>query len=247
MAEIISFPYDSQATQQDLRGLPIYDRAIDSKTFRLLFKKWFTTGVFPNPSDSFKVVENATHGVLVKKGYAMIDGVMTNMEKDFPVRLDNATTNRLDRIVLRVDTNISVRKTDIFVLKGNGMTPKPITRDSTIYDILLAEVLVKPNSSTIINANIEDTRSRSDVCGIVASTIKEIDTTFVYEQIKSDMKSFKENEQKQFVEFSKAQEEEFKSWFNSLKIMLDGNVATKLQQQITENTNMLKKAIFFKG
>ena len=181
MAEIISFPYDSQATQQDLRGLPIYDRAIDSKTFRLLFKKWFTTGVFPNPSDSFKVVENATHGVLVKKGYAMIDGVMANMEKDFPLVLDSAVSNRLDRIVLRVDTNIAVRKTDIVVLKGDGMTPKPITRDSTIFEILLAEILVKPNALTIKNADIEDTRSKSDVCGIVTGTVKEIDTTFVYD------------------------------------------------------------------
>ena len=221
MAEIISFPFDSQAKQTDQRGLPIYDRAIDSKTFRILFKKWFTTGVFPNPSDNFKVMENSTHGVLVKSGYAMIDGIMANMSKDTPLILETAQTERLDRIVLRADSSVSVRKTDIVVLKGNGLKAQEIVRNESVYDILLAEVLIKPQASAIVDANITDTRAKSDVCGIVMSTIKEVDTTYIYTQVQSDLIYFKEVEQKRFLD-----------WFEALKGLIDGNVAVNLTSRI---------------
>ena len=237
--ELTAFPYDSEVIRYESDGMPVYDRAITSKEYRNLFLKYFTEGVFPNPSDNFQIVENSTQGALVKKGYANVRGVLIELKQDTPIIFEQADSlDRIDRVVLRHDDTKSVRYADVVILKGspsNSPQAPNITRDETIWDIVLADVRIRKNSSNVTQAQITDRRLDSELCGIVAGTIKEVDTTTLYNQIQSDLSQFKENEQAEFLE-----------WFEKIKGKLGEDQAGNLQNQIDEINGYLEKAMFIK-
>lgn len=241
--ELTAFPYDSEIIKYEKDGTPVYDRAVDSKVFRNLFLKYFTEGVFPNPSDNFQIVENSTQGALVKKGYANVRGVLIELKQDTPIIFEQADSlDRIDRVVLRHDDTKSVRYADVVILKGspsNSPQAPNITRDETIWDIVLADVRIRKNSSNVTQAQITDRRLDSELCGIVAGTIKEVDTTTLYNQIQSDLSQFKENEQAEFLE-----------WFEKIKGQLGEDQAGNLQLQIDDldsRTEILEEATFTGG
>lgn len=235
---IKAFPYDSQVERYEVDGTPVYDRAIDSSIYRELFLKYFTEGVFPNPSTSFQVMANSTQGALVKTGFALIRGVSISMDEDYTIKFDNADSqDRIDRVILRHDDTISVRYPSIKVLKGTPAgSPQPpeITRDETIWDMVLADVLIKANSSAVVQENITDRRLDSDLCGIVTSAIKFVDTSTLYQQIQSDLTSFKTIEESNFKEWSEEQEAAFTKWFEAIKEQFGDDAAGSLQLQINE-------------
>lgn len=241
--ELTAFPYDSEVIRYESDGMPVYDRAITSKEYRNLFLKYFTEGVFPNPSDNFQIVENSTQGALVKKGYANVRGVLIELKQDTPIIFEQADSlDRIDRVVLRHDDTKSVRYADVVILKGspsNSPQAPNITRDETIWDIVLADVRIRKNSSNVTQAQITDRRLDSELCGIVAGTIKEVDTTTLYNQIQSDLSQFKENEQAEFLE-----------WFEKIKGQLGEDQAGNLQLQIDDldsRTEILEEATFTGG
>ena len=210
------------------------------KEYRNLFLKYFTEGVFPNPSDNFQIVENSTQGALVKKGYANVRGVLIELKQDTPIIFEQADSlDRIDRVVLRHDDTKSVRYADVVILKGspsNSPQAPNITRDETIWDIVLADVRIRKNSSNVTQAQITDRRLDSELCGIVAGTIKEVDTTTLYNQIQSDLSQFKENEQAEFLE-----------WFEKIKGQLGEDQAGNLQLQVNEldaRTDTLEEAMY---
>lgn len=238
--ELTAFPYDSEVIRYESDGMPVYDRAITSKEYRNLFLKYFTEGVFPNPSDNFQIVENSTQGALVKKGYANVRGVLIELKQDTPIIFEQADSlDRIDRVVLRHDDTKSVRYADVVILKGspsNSPQAPNITRDETIWDIVLADVRIRKNSSNVTQAQITDRRLDSELCGIVAGTIKEIDTTTLYNQIQNDLSQFKENEQAEFLE-----------WFEKIKGQLGEDQAGNLQLQVNEldaRTDTLEEAMY---
>lgn len=110
-------------------------------------------------------------------GAALIKGYQY-LIKDTPLILTHdtahATYNRIDRIVLRLDLNDSARNIKAFILKGmpgeNPIAPS-LTRNSLIYEISLAQVLIPANSSTIPIVNITDERMNRSVCGVVTSQV----------------------------------------------------------------------------
>ena len=217
---LVGFPYDSRLTGGS------YDRAINSPTFRKLILKYFTTGVFPNPSTNLQVIANSGLNVTVKAGYANVNGVFCELKEDVTLNLDSTSTySRIDRIVLRHDDNESVRATKLMILKGtadNNPQPANLTRNETVYDICLANVTVK-TSGTITQAEISDTRLSNDVCGIVTGTIKNVDTTTLYNQIQSDLDQFKENEK-----------QEWNRWFNAIKEELGQIDVGQLTQDVQQ-------------
>lgn len=234
---IQAFPFDSQVQSYESDGTPIYDRATDSKGFRNLLKTYFKEGVFPNPSSNLQVVENGTLGVKVNKGSCMVGGVTILVNENVTLILDSAgTQNRIDRIVMRVDDTLSVRNAEIKVIKGSpstSPTPPARTYNDTIKDIVLANVLVTANSSTITQSNITDTRPDSSICGWVAGTIDEIDYSVLFKQYES----------------------QFNTWFNQMKDKLSTDSAGKLQIEIDaikektdyfENENILINSYFLK-
>lgn len=230
------FPMDSRVTY-DAEGRPSYDRAVSSKPLRSLFRKLFTTGVMPNPSDTCQVRAGGDGMTLiVSPGFAVIEGglYLEDAERTLSVTAADPTFDRIDTVVLRWNGNDTVRDCDLHVVAGvPAKTPvRPaLNREGSIYEIGLADIFVTKGVATITNEKITDTRMESARCGIVSSVSK-WDTTTIYQQVQSDLAGFKSNEQAEFM-----------SWFNAMKDQLTEDAAGRLQTEVDSVDQKITKEI----
>ena len=134
--------------------------------FAEVLEKIFSNGVFADIDNKLEVVENdpASMSVIIKSGEAWINGFWyqntTNLVKSLGAA--DPTNNRIDRIILRLDTTTDL-KISVEVLEGTpsgSPTAPTLTQTAAIYEISLAQVLVGAAVTSIVNANITDERGR---------------------------------------------------------------------------------------
>ena len=221
---MIGFPFDSQVTYEN-DGTPVFDRAITSAPLRQLIKKMLSNGVLPNPSTNLQVQPGTGMNVIVNPGFAVIEGGLKYEEtkRTLAVQASDSTYDRIDTVVLRWNDNINARICDLYVIQGipasNPVRPE-LNRESSVYEIGLADLFIAANSSEISSARITDTRYESSRCGIISS-IAEFDSDTIYDQVRADLAGFKTEEQAQFL-----------SWFETIKGQLSEDAAGNLQVQI---------------
>lgn len=88
--------------------------------------------------------------------------------------LPEASLDRIDRIVLRLDTRNQSRFIRLFVVQGqSSATPvaPALQRDEYIFELCLAEIRVRANTSTLVPADLVDKRLDESLCGLVYSLI----------------------------------------------------------------------------
>lgn len=208
-----SFPFTSDG-----------DRKVKTSDFRELFKKYFTNGVF---NGTFNVVQSTGMKVVLKKGWCNIEGCFGWTDEDIELTIESVAQETTHNIVLRLDDNREVRKINAYVVKGNPNAVAP-TRTQTVYELVVARIKTNATTTSIQQSMIEDTRLNSSLCGIVSSTVENIDTTTFYEQIQGDLQEFKDNEQAEFLE-----------WFETIKDQLSTDVAGNLQNQIDQKSKIV--------
>lgn len=221
---MIGYPLDSHVTYKP-DGTPVWDRAISSAPYRKLIKCLFSDGVLPNPSTNLQVSAETGMQIKIFSGFAICNGCQKLQETDMAltVPVSSAVYDRIDTVVLRLNDNDDVRECEFYIISGEpALNPvRPIlTRSDSIWEIGIADILIKANSTQISNAKITDTRYESGRCGIISS-ISMFDTTTIYKQIQTDL-----------AEFRDVNETEFLEWFNNIKEKLEGDVAANLQIQI---------------
>lgn len=223
---MIGYPLDSHVTFKT-DGTPVFDRAISSAPYRKLIKSLFSDGVLPNPSTNLQVSAGTGMKVNLYAGFAICNGCQKLQESNtaLDIATASAVNDRIDTVVLRLNDNDDVRECEFYILTGtpaNTPVRPSLTQTDSIWEIGLADILVKANSTQISNANITDTRYETARCGVISS-ISEFDTTTLYQQIQSDLQEFREVNQANFI-----------AWVESLKSKLAENVAANLQLQIDE-------------
>ena len=221
---MIGFPIDSHVTF-DADGTPEYDRAVTSAPLRKLIKSLFSDGVLPNPSTNLQVSSGTGMTVVVNRGFANCNGCLKLEEtkRTLAVQASNATYDRIDTVVVRLNDNDSERICDLYIKEGVPATSpvRPsLTRSASIWELGLADLFVAKNSMAISNQRITDTRYESARCGVISS-VSEFDTTTLYQQIQADLK-----------EFQDVSEAEFNAWYESIKGELSEDAAGNLQKQI---------------
>ena len=221
---MIGFPIDSHVTF-DADGTPEYDRAVTSAPLRKLIKSLFSDGVLPNPSTNLQVSSGTGMTVVVNRGFANCNGCLKLEEtkRTLAVQASNATYDRIDTVVVRLNDNDSERICDLYIKEGVPATSpvRPsLTRSASIWELGLADLFVAKNSMAISNQRITDTRYESARCGVISS-VSEFDTTTLYQQIQADLK-----------EFQDVSEAEFNAWYESIKGELSEDAAGNLQNQI---------------
>lgn len=119
-------------------------------------------------------------GKAIIKGYAYENTTDLTLKHDIP----EPTLKRIDRIVLRLDLSNSSRYVKLFVKKGTSAT-SPIAptlqRDQYIHELSLAQVLVRENTTQLIETDLKDERMIESLCGLVSSIIS-VPTTQFQEQ-----------------------------------------------------------------
>jgi hypothetical protein len=229
MAEY-AYPMDSKVTYNG-NGIPSFDRAVTSAQLRGMISEIITNGVLmANNSNALRVIANGDKSVTIQPGLCVINGAIKKFTEaktmQLPVSADTNyrgiaicalfdLTNRDIRLVY-YNTYPAESATDLIPLNGKD----GIDRTDTRYAIQLANIYTAPGSTRIVQSDITDTRLDTERCGAVSS-ISQFDTTNLYNQIQSDLASFKSTEQAEFQE-----------WFENLQTVLDSNTAAHLQNEI---------------
>lgn len=233
---MIGFPFDSHVTYET-DGTPVYDRAISSEPLRNLLHKLFTDGILPDVSTNLQVVAGSGMNVVVKAGFAIVQGCLKLEENDRTLALQasSATNDRIDTVVLRLNSNDDQRYCDLYIREGtpaSNPTRPNLVRSDSVYELGLADIFVTKTITSITQSKITDTRFEKERCGVISS-LSEYDTTTIYNQVQSDLKEFKATEQADFL-----------AWYENIKNILDENVAGHLQAEIDDiNTKKQEKLI----
>lgn len=214
---MISFPFDN--TSQEVQ-----DRNIDSDIFAEYLKRLTggKNGVFAEVGTKMQVTATGGMTVKVKPGDGFVEGRIFINENETELSISSAESlDRIDTIVVRLSK--ANRETTLEVVKGTASSAPSapaLTRESGVYELGLANVLVKKNTVNITQAEVTDTRLNEQRCGI-APVLGQIDTQGLYDQYQSSLDQFLE----------------------TVAQAIDGTLAGNLQNQIDE---IKSKAVFFK-
>ena len=195
------------------------DRTYNADSFETWMKPFFAPGVFQG---SLQVTAQATPDLTVNvaSGFAFLNGKPAYWATANTMTIDtpSGAYDRIDTIVLRRDdTN---RCITLEVVKGTpSATPAatPPTRSATIYELVIAQILVGVGVTGIRAEDITDTRMDSSVCGYVAGAVDQID----FDQIAT-----------QFNGWMADYQQDFEDWFANIQGQLDQDAAGHLQNEI---------------
>lgn len=191
---MISYPFESQNTGS--ASAPVYDRAITAEQERKFNKMRYTNGVFQAPENGLMVTAKSGMTITVKPGGCHIEGALGVQEADLDITISpsNASQSRIDRIVARFDTSVSVRSVDVYKKEGvlsSNPQPPDIVRESNYYEIVLADIRVNAGASEITNANITDQRLNGELCGLVVPAIPQpLNLDDLYQQYQASLDEY---------------------------------------------------------
>lgn len=182
------------------------DRTYSAGSFEDWLKPFFTTGVF---TGGLQVTAQSTPDmtVNVSAGFCNIEGKVGRYSSSNSLTLAAAsgTYDRIDTIVLRRDdTNRCISLEAVTGIASSNPAPTAPTRTATVYELVLAQILVGTGVTEITGSVITDTRADPDVCGIVTATVTEMD----------------------FSQFAT----QFNAWFAEFETEADSEYAAKLQE-----------------
>lgn len=203
-----SYPFTSEVTY-DEKGLPIYDRAVDSKFLRKVFAQYFSDGIFYDQSNRMQVVADTGMQVKVLPGAIHIQGAIGIEEQERTLQAQAADDlDRIDTVVVRRDLSQSVRSIDYYILKGTpAESPQApaLTRDSTIWEEGLANLFIAKNTSTISQQRITDTRLDPSRCGQVGAAVQPpFDTAAYFAQLEAAIQAHQTDAEAQIEQLRQA-------------------------------------------
>lgn len=218
------------------------DRLYSADDWRSYFATLIGNGVFPNPSTGLHIISNNNMTISILEGKGYINGAIYHNTDNLILPIDPAdgTLNRIDRIVMRFDTLDRIIKCK--VKKGtfatNPVAPT-LQRDADAYELCIAEIRIDKGITSILQSKITDTRLNSELCGIVTQTVKTIDTTTLFKKLEAYIDERGQDVDGWVDEATTRWERDFISWFNTIKDVLDGDIAGALANRILELENVV--------
>lgn len=148
-----------------------YDRKYNADDYTDNLAVVISNGVLRSENDDLKVTAS---GMIpkVNAGRAWINGHYYYNTALFSFAAVTApiSGSRYDRIMLRMNKNLSERKVSLVYVQGTAanepVKPAP-TRTESIYELVLADIFVTANATSI---TVTDARADRDLCGWVYST-----------------------------------------------------------------------------
>lgn len=170
------------------------DRRYKAEHWAEYFASFIGNGVFPQPSTGLQVVAGVGMNVVIKPGKAWINGYfyINDSELILPLSTADGVLKRNDRIVLRWDlTYRAITARVKSSLPASSPTPPPPQRDADAYEIVLADVNVNAGVTNLTLSNITDQRWETELCGVVAGVVQQIDPTFITTQFNAFFAEYK--------------------------------------------------------
>lgn len=202
MAETSGFfdaVYDEEAKDYDLKYL--------ASQFAGYFSQFIGNGVFGSPTNQLRVsTDETTMTVSISSGAAFIDGYWYKNDETLSLTVPTNLTSQIRTDSVRCRYSTGERKISV-VYVTDSIEP---VRNSEMYDLILAQVIVQPASTSISTSDITDTRTNEDLCGFVKGLLEVEPTKDLFAQYNAI----------------------FMEWFNNMKDQLSEDAAGNLQNQI---------------
>lgn len=201
-----------------------YDRTYNAEDVTSYLDLLVGNGVFPNPSTMLQVRAGSGMNVIVGAGAGWINGhkMINTADLTLTVAASDVLLNRIDAVIFYVDFNL--REMGISIKQGT-LAASPVAptlqRDTSRYEMCLAQIAVNKQVSGITSAMITDTRGNSNLCGYVQGLIQQADTTTLFESWQNG----------------------FETWFEAIQSQFEqGKVFKRLEGQVT--TTQANQATF---
>lgn len=174
-----------------------YDRVYNSNDYSDNLAAIISNGVVRGIWNELKPTASGMT-VTVGTGRAWINGHYYKNDGDETFEVATPTSgSRIDRIMLRMNTNFNARNILLTYVQGEEAaepTPPEPLRSGDVYDLVIADIVVEATSGTIV---INDRRSDKSLCGWVYATagdgsfFKNLDETFYewFEAVKDTLSS----------------------------------------------------------
>ena len=191
------------------------DRVYNADQISSMFEGLISDGIYESVGDAYQVTATGGMSVNVGTGRAMVASKWAKNTSPITVNISAAHVllPRYTAVVLRLD--ITGRTISVETIDGTAAsTPeKPaIVRSASYYDLLLAYVYVAGGATAITQADIEDTRTNTDVCGWVTGIITQVDTSTLFLQYETAYEAFYE----QMQAWKATEQTAFEEWFDTL-------------------------------
>lgn len=231
-----SYPFDSSFDGFDDDGWPVYDRAVTASLKRLVFRQFFSDGLFKREGSYFWI-EPAEIGLAVNisPGAAIIRGGMGGSENDIMLSLDEASPigKTPYAIMLRVDDDKAYRSLYIRVVSGvassNPVPPEP-EESANAKELRLGYVIL-PSGATDMSEAVIVNEQGMTVCPF-AAPFMDLDVSKILTKLKTDASNLLAKIRSDFMHTKDEINTAFYNWFEHLQDELNENQAANLQGQI---------------
>lgn len=218
------------------------DRLYKAEDWANYFNKFITNGVFPNIGSNLQVFADGTNmNIRLSAGAAWIKGYMYENTDNLilPITVADGVLNRIDRVVIQL--SYAERKISAKIKQGafaSSPTAPSLQRDADIYELGISDIAISKGITSVKQSAVTDLRLNTALCGVVGS-LAQADTTAIFNQYQSwfNLTSNLHEEEAQiwltvFKNKLTLDEQEFDTWFESIKGKLDGDIAAKLASNL---------------
>lgn len=192
------------------------DRRYNSRHMSKLFNGIIKDGIFMSIGTSMVVTATDSMVVNVGIGRAWFNGTWTDNDSVMELRLtaSDLLMDRIDAVVLEVDTNDNVRTNSIKVITGEPSTvPNQPTmiRESGRYQYPLAYIYVAGTVETITQANITNMVGTSET-PFVTGVLETMNTDALIAQWKQEWVEWVASKEAEYVNWTTEEKAEYDQW-----------------------------------
>lgn len=229
------------------------DRKYDAIQISSMFDGLITDGIYNGYLESFMVTASspASMVVTVGEGRCWFNHTWTLNDAPLPLTLDvgDVVLNRIDTIVIDVDSTDTVRACTIKVIKGtpSSQAVRPTLENTeTHHQYPLCDISVPAGATTVTQSNITNRRGTSD-CPFVATLMESVDVDDLLIQWESQWNDWMTDRANSMDSWTAEQQEAFTTWFQTVQDILDENTAGNLLNRINHRTGINATATYSAG
>lgn len=155
-----------------------HDRVYDATQLSSIFDGVISDGVYESYGGGLRVDPSTGMNVVVRSGRAWFNHTWTLSNADMALAIDaaEAVLNRIDAVVLEVNSESATRANSIKVVKGTPASTavRPtLTNTETVHQYALAYITIAAGTTAITSAMITDIRG-TDACPFVSGVVNTI-------------------------------------------------------------------------
>ena len=229
------------------------DRKYDAIQISSMFDGLITDGIYNGFLESFMVTASspASMVVTVGEGRCWFNHTWTLNDAPLPLTLDvgDVVLNRIDTVVIDVDSTDTVRACTIKVVKGTPSSQAvapTLENTETHHQYPLCDISVVAGATTVTQSNITNRRGTSD-CPFVATLMKSVNVDDLLIQWESQWNDWMTDRANSMDSWTAEQQEAFTTWFQTVQDTLDEDTAGNLYNLITNNTGINATATHAEG